>query len=51
MPDLTSDVVAIKTYFEKDGGRKVTIEEMKALTPDDRKELGNLVRDAMLKSN
>lgn len=42
--EIKSDVVLIKEFFEKDGGRKVTLEEMKALTAEDRKELGSLAR-------
>lgn len=44
MPDLTSNVTAIKTFFESDGGRKVSMEEMKALTADERAYLGDLIR-------
>jgi hypothetical protein len=37
------NVTAIKTYFEQDPhGRKVTIEELKALKPAEREELGKL---------
>lgn len=35
-------VQAIKTFFESSCGRKVTMDEMKALTADDRKELADL---------
>ena len=35
-----SPVMAIRTYFEKDGGRKVEMSEFRALSPADRKELG-----------
>jgi hypothetical protein len=37
-----SNTQAIKVYFEKDGGRTVTLQEMKELTRDDRQELGAL---------
>jgi hypothetical protein len=40
-------VAAIKTYFEADGGPKVTMEEMKALTGVERRELGKLACEAM----
>ncbi len=33
---------AIRTFFESDGGRKVSMDEMKALTVEDRKELAEL---------
>ena len=32
-------VAAIRTYFEKDGGRKVNFSEIKELTAEDREEL------------
>ena len=35
-------IKAIMTFFEKDGGRKVTLDEMKKLTPEERKEFGEL---------
>ena len=37
-----SNIEAIKTFFEKDGGRKVTMEELKTLTPFERSELAKL---------
>ncbi len=33
-------VAAIKRYFESDGGRPITLSEMRALTGPDRDELG-----------
>lgn len=39
-----SNVSAIKRFFELDGGRQVTMAEMKALTKEDREELGELAR-------
>jgi hypothetical protein len=33
---------AIKTYFELDGGKRVSMTEMKNLTNEDRVELGGL---------
>jgi hypothetical protein len=38
---------AIKAFFEGDGGRRVTLDEMKALTPADRAELGALCAAAL----
>jgi hypothetical protein len=36
-------ITAIKTYFESDPhGRKVTMDELKGLTPPERAELGRL---------
>lgn len=35
-------VAAIKRFFEAEGGRKVTMSELKNLTNDDKQELGNL---------
>jgi hypothetical protein len=49
MPDapvITSNVTLIKKFFEM-GGRKVEMSEMKALTIDDREELGKLAREAL----
>ena len=40
-------VQAIKTFFESDGGRKVTMDEIKALTPDDRAELATLAAEKL----
>lgn len=39
-------VVAIKAFFEDEGGRKVTMDEFKTLTPDDKTELFNLAVEA-----
>lgn len=33
---------AIKTFFEADGGRRVGMDELKALSEKDRQELGEL---------
>lgn len=41
-----SNLKAIRTFFE-DGGRKCTMEELKALSPADREELGQLCREAL----
>lgn len=37
-----ANVTAIKKFFELDGGRKVGMDEMKALSTEDRAELGRL---------
>ena len=39
-----SDVVAIKRFFEKDGDRQVTMNEMRSLSKEERAELGELAR-------
>lgn len=45
-----TDVKAIMTYFgQGNHGRKVEISEMKALSIADRKELGELCREALEK--
>jgi hypothetical protein len=45
---ITSNVTLIKKYFEL-GGRKVEMSEMKALTAEDREELGKLAGEALKK--
>ncbi len=40
-------IEAIKTFFEQDGGRKVTMDELKALSTDSRQELGVLSAQAL----
>lgn len=35
-------ITAIKTFFEKDGGRKVSMDEIKALSGPERDELATL---------
>lgn len=40
-------VEAIRSYFETDGGRKVTLEELKALTVEDKMELAELAAQAL----
>lgn len=37
-----TNMVAIRTYFEANGGRKVGMDELKALNTDERKELAVL---------
>lgn len=46
---LVSNVTNIKRFFESNGGRKVSMDEMKALTPEDRNELGKLAVEALEK--
>jgi hypothetical protein len=38
---------AVRTFFEQDGGRKLTMDEIKALTPEDRFELSELAGKAL----
>jgi hypothetical protein len=45
---IVSNVTLIKKFFEQ-GGRKVEMAEMKALTAEDREELGRLAREALAK--
>jgi len=40
-------IKAIKEFFEADGGRPVTMNEMRELTADDRNELGVLAAKAL----
>ena len=42
-----SNIVAIRNFFESNGGRKVTMDELKALSTDERSELGLLCAEAM----
>lgn len=42
-----SNVQAIKEFFEANGGRKVSMDEMKALSNDARRELGQLAAAAL----
>lgn len=46
MPEMTN-VAAIRAFFEANGGRKVTMDEVKALSAEDRQELGDLARAAL----
>jgi hypothetical protein len=43
-----TNVAAIKLFFESDGGRKVTMEEMKALSVDERAEIGKLCMEELI---
>jgi hypothetical protein len=47
MEERKNNVPAIKKFFEADGGRKVTMEELKLLTNADREELGELAASAI----
>lgn len=40
--DQMTNVKAIREFFERDGGRKVSMDEFRALSTEDRKELGSL---------
>jgi hypothetical protein len=42
MEEVIGRVKAIKLFFEADGGRKVTVPELKSLTEQDRQELAEL---------
>lgn len=42
MAEQLNKIQIIKRYFEQDGGRPVTMQEMKELTKDDRHELAVL---------
>lgn len=42
-----TNVQAIKEFFEANGGRKVEMSEMKALSRDEREELGRLAAAAL----
>jgi hypothetical protein len=45
MEKTASNVALIREFFgEGDYGRKVEMSEQKVLTPDDRQELGDLIR-------
>ncbi len=48
MPELTN-ISALKLFFEADGGRKISMDEFKELTPDERQYLGDLCREALAK--
>ena len=45
--DTISSVKAIKTFFEQDGGAKVSVSELKELDPSERKELGLMCAEAL----
>lgn len=41
-PTELTGIKAIKVYFEQNGGRRVPLAELKALSLEDRQELGRL---------
>lgn len=43
-------IAAIKTFFGQDGGRAVTMDELKALSKTERDELGKLAAEALGKT-
>lgn len=47
MTEKITAVKAIKTFFEKDDGRKVEVRELKDLSPQERKELGEMCATAL----
>jgi hypothetical protein len=48
MAETLSDVKAIKLFFEAEPhGRKVTVPEMTKLSKEERRELGDLCREAL----
>jgi hypothetical protein len=47
MKEKVSGVVAIKRFFERDGGQKVSMEELKKLSHEDRDELAPLCAEAI----
>lgn len=49
MPEELNNVQAIRAYFALDGGREVTLAELKELSPADRQELGDLARAELSK--
>lgn len=44
---MKNNIEAIKTFFEANGGRKVTMDELKALSRAERDELGSLAAAEM----
>lgn len=49
MPVL-NNVEAIKKFFEKDGGKKITMPDLKNLSTEERQELADLCRAELAKS-
>ena len=47
MPEILNRIETIKRYFALDDGRPVTLQELKALTPEDRGELAALAAKEM----
>jgi len=48
MVEEFTPVKALMVFMEMDEGRKVDLKEMKALTKEDREELGRLAKDVLL---
>ncbi len=48
--ESTTPVKAIQDFFSKDGGRPVTMTELRALNTEERQELGRLCAAAMGKT-
>lgn len=48
-PATPNNVTAIKKFFELNGGRKISMDELKALSIDERNELGKLCAEALAK--
>ncbi len=46
-----NNVEAIKTFFERNGGKKITMADLKALSSEDRAELATLAKAELVKSN
>lgn len=40
-------VAAIKAYFEADGGKKITMDDVKALSSEERADLVTMIHDNM----
>ena len=49
-PDQLTNVVAIKRFFESNGGKKVTTAEIMQLSKDERETLGYLAREELKKA-
>lgn len=45
--ETMTNMKAIRTFFEADGGRKLTMDELKALPKEDRAELGALAAEKL----
>ena len=45
--ETMSPLKAIRTFFEADGARKLSLDELKALTSEDRAELGKLAAEKL----
>ncbi|MHC4175916.1 MAG: hypothetical protein ACYSWU_00305 [Planctomycetota bacterium] len=47
MSDTLSPLAALKKYMEADGGRKVSLAELKKLSSEERRELGLLAAEEL----